>query len=158
MVQKQGNNDDFSMFTEEDKSSGSYHSTSKPMPQKKKKLDFTRKEFLELKGIINQVFAIHTSSQPPHNLTLATLQSLEERRPAIETKEKFMAERVLLRVEMGIHRLYVQRQSDHQKFFKMAEEILKEVKDQFVKVTINQEDETKFLINETHNTYKPRYS
>lgn len=40
----------------------------------------------------------------------------------------------------------------------MAEEILKEVKDQFVKVTINQEDETKFLINETHNTYKPRYS
>lgn len=59
------------MFIEEDESSGSHYSTSKPNPKKKKKLDVTRKEFHELKGTIDQILVAFTNSQPSQTPTMA---------------------------------------------------------------------------------------
>lgn len=42
-------------------------------------------------------------------------------------------------------------------FIKNVEELLKvvkDLKDQLVRVTIEQEEKTKYLINKTHNTYE----
>ena len=61
-VKKQRNNDYFSMLIEEDESSGFHHFTSKPKPKKKRKPTMSRKEFIELKGTINQILVAVTSS------------------------------------------------------------------------------------------------
>lgn len=54
-VWKHGNNEDYQMFIDEDESSGFQHSTSKPKPNKKKKSTISWKEFLDLKGKIDQI-------------------------------------------------------------------------------------------------------
>ena len=64
-LQKQRNYKDFIMFIKEDESSGSQHSTSKPKPKKKKKPVLSRKEFVELKGAIDQILAAVSTSKPP---------------------------------------------------------------------------------------------
>ena len=61
-VQKQGFNDDFQMFIEEDESNASQHSTSKPKPKKKKKSIVSRKDFLELKGKMDQILIAFSTS------------------------------------------------------------------------------------------------
>lgn len=149
------------MFIDEDKSSGSHHSTSKPKPKKKKNSVVSRNEFLELKSTIDQILPTVFNNQPLQTPALATLQSLEERVLAIETKQKFTSDHILIHIDMGISQLDVQLYQDHKQFIKQAEELLKYVKDlndQLVKVTIKQEEKKKYLINETHKAYEDGYA
>lgn len=64
-VQKQGQLDDFDMFFKDDESNGSQHSTSKPKQKKKKKVVVSRKEFLDLKNMIDKIITVVSSQEPP---------------------------------------------------------------------------------------------
>lgn len=60
-VQKQENNEDFQMFLDEHKSSGSHHSTSKSKAKKNNKPTVSRKESLEIKGTFDPILVAITS-------------------------------------------------------------------------------------------------
>lgn len=53
------------MYISEEGSNGSEHSTSKPKPKKKKKLVVSRKDFLDLKVVIDQILTTILSVHPP---------------------------------------------------------------------------------------------
>lgn len=93
--------DDFMMIFDEDESSGSEHSTSKPMEKKmKKKLLVTGKEFLSLQSKVDQISAaiiIHQSQQSD----TARPHSLAERVEWLETREPLAAERISLKSGNG---------------------------------------------------------
>lgn len=112
-VKKQGNNEDFFSLIEEDESSGSPHFISKPKPEKKKMQYMFRKEFIELKGKIDQILAAVISSQPPKTLILDTLHTLEERILAIKNREMFTNERLHFLINMAFRHLDVQHQEYH---------------------------------------------
>lgn len=80
---------------------------------------------------------------------------------AINAREKQNADRILIRVEMGIYKLDQQRQLDHNDFINKDKDFLsniKELKDQMIKMTNEQEVKSKFLIDETHKTLESSYT
>ena len=106
-------NDDLMMFEEEEESSGSQHSTFKPKEKKnkKKKAVVTRKEFLNLQAKVDQILAVVKPTQPPPE-DIPGPQSLIEHIERLETRERMTAERISLKVEMGIKSLDNNRRAD----------------------------------------------
>lgn len=79
-------------------------SNSKPKQNKKKTLVVSRKEFVNLQSKVDQILATVTSATPQKTAN-STDQSLVDRVQALETREKFYANRMLLQVEVAIRQL-----------------------------------------------------
>lgn len=89
------------MFLDDDKSSGSQHSTSKPKQKKKNTLEVSRKEFLDLQSKVDHIFDAVTSKSQ-HNTAVPIPHSLIDQVEVLETRERLTAERIVLCIEMGI--------------------------------------------------------
>lgn len=100
-VQQPLPSDDFIMFLDDEETSGSLHSTSKPKQRKKKKLVVSRKEFLNLQSKFDQILAAVTS-KTPLNTDVPIPQTLIDRVEVLETRETLTAEITILHIEMGI--------------------------------------------------------
>lgn len=125
-VQQPFPSNDFIMVLDDEESNRSHHSTSNPKHEKKKNLVVSRKEFLDLQSKVDQILATVTSA------TLRTIedsiqQSLVNKSQALETREKFSADKMLLRLEMHNRQLDNQRTVDHQEFISKATYLIDEV-------------------------------
>lgn len=160
-VQKQGNLEDYDMFFEDEEFSGFNTPHPSPSKNKRKKGVVSRKDFLDLEIKIDEILIDVSSQQPPQTSTPLTLQSFGEGLASIKVKEKWTADRILIHIEMGTRQLDQQRQSNHKELIKKVEYFLydiKELKDQLIKMTNQQELETKLLINEINKAYEVGYS
>lgn len=117
---------DFIMVLDVEKSSGSQHSTSKPKQTKKKKIAVSRKQFLGLQAKVDQIL-VAVSPQAPQNTECPAPQSLTEHIEVLEIREMMNAQRILLKIAMGIRDLNNRRTTYHKEFLSIAENIIKEV-------------------------------
>lgn len=117
--------DDFMMVFDEEYSSSSQHSTSKPKEKnKKKKMAVTRKKFLSLQEKVDKILAAVTMSQQTN---IVGPQSIAEQIERLETRQRLAAERISLKVEMGIRALDNNRTTKHKKFITIVERLIQEV-------------------------------
>lgn len=124
-VDQPAQSDDFMMIFDEEESSGSQHSTSKSKEKKKKKkMEVTHKEFLSIQEKVDKILAVVTT--PPQQTEVAISQSIVEWVERLETREQLAAERISLKVEMGIRALDNNRTANHKEFLANVERLIQE--------------------------------
>ena len=95
--------------------------------------------------------------QQPQQSNVVGPQSLVERVERLETIERLAAQRISLKVEMGIRALDNNRTADHKQFLSTAETLIQEVTaiQEEIKSTIDhQAAHSQTLAQETHNAYE----
>lgn len=148
---------EFNMLFDEEDSSGSQYSTSKPKEKKKKKGVVTSKEFLSLQSKIDTILVAVTTNPSWQDPELPTPQSLVDRVECLETREKNAAERILLRIKMGIRDLDNRRTADHSQFLSTAEKLISQVvslKEEIKSSLEAQAAHSQKLVDETQNAYE----
>ena len=120
----------------------------------------SRKEFLCLQSKVEQILVAVKSNQlqsEDHPVP----QSLIKRTDRLETRERLAAERISLKVEMGIRSLDNNRQADHKEFMAAAERLISEVSaiKYYLQTTIaDQSSLSQKLIVETQIAYQSTIS
>ena len=120
----------------------------------------SRKEFLSLQSKVDQILAAVKSTQPQSE-DHPVPQSLIKRTDRLETRERLAAERISLKVEMGIRSLDNNRQADHNEFMATAERLIFEVsaiKDNLQTAIADQSSLSQKLIAEIYIAYESTIS
>lgn len=116
----------------------------------------SRKEFLSLQSKVGHILAAITIPQPQQS-EIDGPQSLAERVERLEARECLAAERISLKVEMGIWALDNNRTADHKKFLSIAKTLIQEVtsiKEEIKSTLDRQAAHSQNLVQETHNAYE----
>ena len=103
--------------------------------------------------------AVKPTQPPPKDIPGP--QSLIERIERLETRERMAAERISLKVEMGIRSLDNNRRADHQDFMVAAERLITEVTtiEQGLQTAVaDQAAQSQRVIEETHTAYESTIS